>query len=57
MIILLSNASKNKKRKEYEKNVKDLRNKVSSLQKERNQLLETVSDQRQKARKIRLLCQ
>ncbi len=39
---------------EYEKNVKDLRNKVSSLQKERNQLLETVSDQRQKARKILL---
>ncbi len=39
---------------EYEKNVKELRNKVSSLQKERNQLLETVSKQRQKARKILL---
>ena len=39
---------------EYEKNVKELRNKVSSLQKERNQLLETVSMQRQKARKILL---
>ena len=39
---------------EYEKNVKELRNKVSSLQKDRNQLLETVSKQRQKARKILL---
>tara|TARA_Y100001958_G_C21146885_1_gene484060 strand:- start:245 stop:769 length:525 start_codon:yes stop_codon:yes gene_type:complete len=39
---------------EYEKNVKQLRNKVSSLQKERNQLLETVAQQRQKARKVLL---
>ena len=35
---------------EYKKKVTDLRNKVSSLQKERNQLLETVSKQRTKAR-------
>ncbi len=35
---------------EYKKKVTDLRNKVSSLRKERNQLLETVSKQRTKAR-------
>ncbi len=34
--------------------MKQLRNKVSSLQKERNQLLETVAQQRQKARKVLL---
>jgi outer membrane protein len=35
---------------EYKKKVADLRNKVSSLQKERNTLLETVAKQRTKAR-------
>ena len=35
---------------EYKKKVSELRNKVISLQKERNQLLETVSKQRTKAR-------
>ena len=35
---------------EYKKKVKDLRNKVSSLQKERNNLLEDVAKQRTKAR-------
>ena len=35
---------------EYKKKVSVLRNKVSSLQKERNQLLETVAKQRSKAR-------
>ena len=36
---------------EYKKNVTALRSKVSALQKERNNLLETVSKQRSKARK------
>ena len=36
---------------EYKKQVNDLRSKVSSLQKERNILLETVSKQRAKAKK------
>ena len=35
---------------EYKKKVTDLRNKVQSLQKERNSLLEKVSKQRSKAR-------
>jgi len=35
---------------EYKKKVTDLRNKVQSLQKERNSLLETVSKQRSKAK-------
>ena len=35
---------------EYKKKVNDLRNKVSSLQKERNNLLEDVAKQRTKAR-------
>ena len=35
---------------DYKKKVSELRNKVTSLQKERNQLLETVSKQRTKAR-------
>ncbi len=35
---------------EYKKKVKDLRSKVSSLQKERNNLLESVSKERTKAR-------
>ena len=35
---------------EYKKKVNELRTKVSSLQKERNTLLETVSKQRTKAR-------
>ena len=35
---------------EYKKKVQNLRNKVSSLQKERNTLLETVANERSKAR-------
>lgn len=35
---------------EYKKKVNELRNKVSSLQKERNNILEQVSKQRTKAR-------
>ena len=35
---------------EYKKKVSNLRNKVSSLQKERNKLLESVAKQRAKAR-------
>ena len=39
---------------EYKKKVADLRSKVSALQKERNNLLETIARQRSEARKILL---
>ena len=39
---------------EYKKKVTDLRSKVSALQKERNNLLETIARQRSEARKILL---